>query len=321
VITYGSWLAWGGRMPDDLHQRILALLFARPDLALALWRAAEPGIAEVLDRGWIVIIRDANLRVRTFGTKDRHLIADMIITLHPADDPGSDPAIVLVIECQLNTDPTKLYSWVEYLAAARRTYEAVGRVMVLSPVDDIISWAHGLFDDEPWLRPTLIGRDVVPIIDDHGRALRDPELAVLSAVFHGASERGFEVLSAAGLALQTLPRRKRQEYVMLLEDALPEEMMVEIRKVTEEEARKAAEKWFRSRAPYQIGHREGLEQGLEQGRRDALALVLELRGLTPTSLEQSRIDHCHDPEQLERWCQRAKTATSVAELLDMLDMD
>src|SRR5690606_16812391 len=123
--------------------------------------------------------------------------------------PDGDASIVLVIECQLGPDPEKLFAWVDYLAAARREHRCAGRLVVLSPVDPVIDWAHGLFAEEPWLRPRLIGRAQIPKIDDHGRALREPELAVLSAVFHGPHDGGRDVVLAAALALRTqVPYRR-----------------------------------------------------------------------------------------------------------------
>ena len=254
-------------VPDDLHQRILALLAARPELTVTLAKRVDPTVVEALaGREWTARVRDPNLRARTLLGKDRHLLPDLVVTVDPADSPQeAAPVITLVIECQLNTDRDKYYTWVEYLAAARRSYGAAARVIVLSPVDEVIVWAHGLFEAEPALRPLLVGRAVMPWIDRPDRALRNPEMALLSAVFHGASEDGLAVVTAAAAALQSLPAKERREYTMLLEDALPEAMMNELRKLTQQEAQAAADEWFRSRAPYQIGHREGLEQGREQG--------------------------------------------------------
>ena len=301
-------------MPDALHQRLLALLAARPELALALRSSARPEHSPELPGPWIVRIADNNLRAPQLRGKDRHLLADLIITLHPPNQPEAPPVYVFVVECQLSVDREKLYTWVEYLASARRTFAAPAEVLVLSPVDRIVTWVRDLFAGEPRLRPIVVGRDAVPIVDDPRRALRNPELAVLSAVFHGDSEHGDAVLRAAAHAMKALPPARRREYRMLLEDALPEDEMDDIRKRTDEQAQAAADAWLRSRGPYQIGHREGLEQGLEQGLHRALALLLELRGLIPTAAEQARIDACSDPADLDRWCERAKTAGRVADL-------
>jgi flagellar biosynthesis/type III secretory pathway protein FliH len=109
-----------------------------------------------------------------------------------------------------------------------------------------------------------------------------------------------------------------------LEEALPEDVMNEIKKVTFEEAQAIADEWRRTRASYQRalreGRAEGLAEGLAEGRlegsRQALALVFELRNLQPTPAEQAKIDSCTDLDSLARWCQRAKTAGRVADIFD-----
>lgn len=307
-------------MPGSTHQRILALVCACPEVALILWAIVEPQAAHLHSRKWIARPYDTNLRVRNANTKDSHRAGDCVITLHPADDPTGPPKIVLVVECQQKPDRRKIYSWPEYLAAARRLHSAIGRLLVMSPVDNVIAWTHRAFIDEPKLQPELIGREHVPRIENLDQAIRQPELAVLSAVFHGPHPDGAGIAIIAAQALRTLPEHVRMEYYGLLEDALPEDIMPEIRKITFEEAQAAADEWMRTRGPYQIGHREGLEEGREEGllagHRHALALVLELRRLAPTVDEQARIDACNDHEQIERWCERAKTATIVAELFD-----
>jgi hypothetical protein len=205
-------------------------------------------------------------------------------------------------------------------------------VLVMSPVDNVIVWAHSAFNDEPKQRPELVGREHVPRIETLDQAIRQPALAVLSAAFHGRHPGGAKIAITAAQALRTLPEHVREEYYKLLAETLPEEMMPEIRKITFEEAQAAADEWMRGGATYQIGHREGLEEGREKGletglekglekgllrgRREALALVLELRGLVPTAAEYVHIDACNNPELIERWCERAKTAATVAALFD-----
>jgi hypothetical protein len=308
-------------MPGSLHQRILALVCACPEVALALWALAEPE-SKLHARKWIARVSDNNLRIRALhddqgeGDEDAHRMGDCVITLHPADDPGEPPKIVLVVECQLRADAKKIYTWAEYLAAARRLHQAKGRLIVLSPVDDAILWAHNAFDDEPKQRPELVGREHIPRVDDLEYAIRHPEIAVLSAVFHGPHEGGGPIATTAAHALRTLPKHIREEWFMLLEDALPEEMMPEIRKITLEEAQASADEWMRGRGPYRIGHREGRAEGRAEGLRRALALVLELRGLVPSADEQAHIDACNDCDLIERWCERAKSAATVKDLFD-----
>jgi len=68
------------------------------------------------------------------------------------------------------------------------------------------------------------------------------------------------------------------------------------------------------------GQAEGLAEGLERGRLagrvDALLTVLARRGLEPTPEQRARIEGCGDVGWIDRWFDRAITATSVAEVLE-----
>lgn len=312
-------------MATAFHQRILALVRAQPLMVVELLAVVEPGLRALLLGGqWFARARDTNLRAIGLSEDDVDRLGDVVVTLHPADNPDGPPTIAVVVECQLRPDPEKLYSWVDYLAAVRREHRCMGRVLVLSPVDRVIPWAHRIFDAEPWLRPELVGREQMPWIADHGRALRQPELTVLSAVFHGPHEGGEQLVSATRLALRELPRYKRIEYLSLLGTVLSEDMMDEIQDSLFKEAQAAADEWFRGGSVFQrarreflaIGREEGREEGLVQGRREGLALMLALRGLTPTPDQQARIDACADLSTLARWCERAKIVADSAALFD-----
>ena len=203
-------------MPRSYEQRILALLCARPEIALVLWAIAEPQAVHLHACEW---------SART----DSARAEGCVVTLHPADDPEGPAKIVLVVECQLQPSELRLRSLCEHLAAARSLHRAVGRVLFISPIDDVIAWAHAAFDDEPKLRPELIGREQVPRIEDLDQAIARPELAVLSAVFHGSHPGGAQIAITATRALRALREHVREEYSGLLEDALPQSLIPAVR--------------------------------------------------------------------------------------------
>jgi len=64
------------------------------------------------------------------------------------------------------------------------------------------------------------------------------------------------------------------------------------------------------------GLAKGLERGRLAGRVDALLTVLARRGLEPTPEQRARIEGCGDVGWIDRWFDRAITATSVAEVLE-----
>ncbi|MFV8751783.1 hypothetical protein ACNOYE_14655 [Nannocystaceae bacterium ST9] len=71
----------------------------------------------------------------------------------------------------------------------------------------------------------------------------------------------------------------------------------------------------REGAWYTHGHAEGRVEA----QRTSLLLVLANRNLLATPDERARIDACSDPEQLQRWFERALRVASVAEILDADD--
>ena len=56
-------------------------------------------------------------------------------------------------------------------------------------------------------------------------------------------------------------------------------------------------------------------EGLAEGERKALLMLLGSRGLSATAEERAHLEGCSDPAVLDRWFLRAVTAGSVAEVL------
>lgn len=60
------------------------------------------------------------------------------------------------------------------------------------------------------------------------RAVSQPELAVLSAVFHSPHPDGTKIAVTAAQAVRMLPEPVREQYAMLLEDVLPEQVLSDL---------------------------------------------------------------------------------------------
>jgi hypothetical protein len=305
---------------STLHDRLVVLLRRNPQLICELWLRAS---GKRLPLG-VASIRDTNLRSRSFKAKDRHLQVDVVLTIHADANPESPALFVLVVEVQLDPDQKKLYSWVEYLAAARREYRCAGEVLVFSPRPRVIRWAHRLFAAEPHLRPRLFGRDQIPVVDDEATARAKPELAILAAVFHAKSDRVVEHAEMAVVALNALPAWLRPEYIALLRETITEDVMDKVLEKLAREAREESEQAVIGTWAYNRGRRrgqeEGREQGLEQGRlqalRESLWLIVELRGLAVDEQHRAIVEGCGDSDQLHRWLIRLKTVERFADALD-----
>ncbi len=301
------------------HDRLVDLLSNAPGLICQLWSATT---GQELPDG-VARTRAISVRSRMLDGKSRFLQVDALIMLHPRDDPEGEALFALIVEVQLEPNADKLYTWVEYLAAVRRRYECPARVLVFSHRAHVLDWAKALFAKEPHLCPDLFGRDQIPVIDDTGTAIRNPEHAVLAAVFHADSERVVEYVEHAVIAASTLPAWRRKEYIALLRDTISEDIMDDVLERLAREAIEEADAEMKRAGPWRKGHRagvaEGIERGIEQGRlaalRDALWLLVELRELVVTPAERERVEACRDPDQLHRWMVRLKTVEAFADAL------
>jgi hypothetical protein len=61
---------------------------------------------------------------------------------------------------------------------------------------------------------------------------------------------------------------------------------------------------------------EGRTEGLVEGEARALLTTLRVRGIAVSDADRERILAQKDPQQLERWLEKAAVATSLAEVLD-----
>ncbi len=81
----------------------------------------------------------------------------------------------------------------------------------LFPDPDVAAWcAEPIETGIPGfvLRPPVLGRASVPVVTDPAEAARRPELAVLSAMAHGASELGAAIAAAVLPAIRELDEER-----------------------------------------------------------------------------------------------------------------
>jgi len=64
---------------------------------------------------------------------------------------------------------------------------------------------------------------------------------------------------------------------------------------------------------------QGRDQGRVEGEARALLTALRVRGIDVPDVTRERILAQKDPEQLERWLEKAVVATSLAEVLGVVD--
>ena len=294
------------RMPTRDHELWLDLIRRRPALA-----------ADLLDRvrsGLVPAVREARLES---GDLSEHSPAayhvDALVTL------GRDRAeLALVVEVQLRPDQRKHVSWPAYLVNARARLGCPAVLLVICPEGSVAAWARKpipLGHPGLVLTPLVMGPDDVPVMTGPEATESAPELAVMSAVVHGAGPEGPKVLATMLEEMEKIEPELAQGYIDEVLAVLPEtasellEAMILDTKAHEYKSDFA-------RRYYGQGKAEGKAEGEAEGEAKAVLTVLAARGIDVSERDRARITECADTGRLEVWLRRAVTAGSVEDLFD-----
>ena len=148
---------------------------------------------------------------------------------------------------------------------------------------------------------------IVPVVTDPTEAARRPELAVLSAMAHGASELGAAIAAAVLPAIRGLDDERARFYGDLVLNSLNEAARRAL------EARMKGYEYQSDFAKKYVA--QGRDEGRVEGEARALLTALRVRGIAVPEATRERILAQKDPEQLDRWLEKAVVATSLAEVL------
>src|SRR5262249_55258728 len=147
-----------------------------------------------------------------------------------------------------------------------------------------------------------------------------PELGVLSALAHGATEQGATIAAAVLPAVQGLDDERARFYYDLVYNSLHEAARRELEAMmkgyeyqSDFAKRYVAQGRTEGRAE---GRTEGRTEGRAEGTARALLTVLRVRGIAVPDAVRERILAQKDPERLERWLEKAAVAASVAAIID-----
>ncbi|NUP27787.1 MAG: hypothetical protein HOQ44_14025, partial [Nocardia sp.] len=232
-----------------------------------------------------------------------------------------DGAFLLLVEAQNKKDDDKPGAWAYYLAHLHEKYRLPVVLLVVCRDTTTAGWAR-----EPikiglpqWssiiVRPLVLGPDNVPVVTDPEVAAADIPLAVLSAVTHVEDAR-------IGAILKTLADALHE-----LEDEEDFHVFAELTELGLG-ATRAARTWsklmsvdlsfYRSRTSQRLraeGRAQGLAEGHVEGRVEEVVektlRLLEARGITVPDRSRERIRNCTDLAVLDRWFDRAITATEM----------
>jgi hypothetical protein len=292
-------------MPSPEHDQLVLLFRNRPALAAELLGAAS-GRALRFDEA-----RLANVDRTEVPQATR--LADAVVELYA----GGVRRGAVVVEVQLRQKRRKRFTWPLYVASVRAELECETTLLVLAPDRSVAAWASEPIElGHPGLvlRPVVIGPEGVPVVTEGAVARASPELAVLSALAHGAGARGHEVARAL---LDGLGERA-WVYISIVLPALSEAVRARLEEdMKVENLPEPAEfmKQWRSK-----GREEGREEGRAEGRAEAraqdLLAILAERGLEVPDAVRERVLACGDADVLARWLVRAVRIDRAEDLFD-----
>jgi len=235
--------------------------------------------------------------------------ADAVITLV---DQGS-VVLAVVIEVQLRIDRQKRRSWPAYVATLHARLGCPVVLLVVCPVQTVADWCTPPISIGPpgsVLTPVALGPTQVPVITDLNAARRLPELAVLSALAHGASADPITVFDALLTALDVIDREHASLYTDLIFAVLP----AAARDCLEEFMTTTSHR-YQSDFARRYFH-QGEIEGEARGEAKALFAILEVRGIQVPDHVRDEIASCTDLDRLDGWVRRAATANKIEDLDD-----
>lgn len=212
----------------------------------------------------------------------------------------------IVVEAQLARDDRKRFTWPVYMAGLRARHECPVELLVMTHDRVVAAGAAASISldlaETSFVRPRVLGPDLVPIITDIDQARRTPELAVLSALAHGNDEPNLasRVGTAALIAPLGLDPERATLYSQLIDGALSS-------------AARAALETLMQTQDFPIKSEFARVQRAS-AKAESILRVLAKRHLAVSDAQRERILDCSDLDTLDRWLDTAVIATSTDEL-------
>jgi hypothetical protein len=291
-------------MPSHLHEILIEMFRDRPTLAAELLRGPLHVTVPDFDEARL----SASELTDVAPTEYR---ADAVVTLA---DEGST-VLAIVIEVQLRIDARKRRSWPAYVATLHARLGCPVVLFVVCPVQVVADWCAAAIVIGPpgsVLTPVALGPDQVPVITDPDTARQLPELAVLSALAHGARPDPTPIFDALLSALDVVDLDHANLYTDLILAVLPaaaRECLEEFMTTTTHRYQSDfARRYFSA----------GEARGKALGEAEAVLTILDARGIEVPDQIRTTIANCTDLDRLDRWIRRAATAHKIEDLDDQI---
>ena len=284
-------------MPTIHHDGPIDVIRSHPDMTADLVRLVTP----------IEIPSQDRLRVELGANDASNVVPDEfradMVTVIRARETG-EPLLLVVIESQGRWDDEKDFAWPAYLTNLRAAHKCKAAVLI------VICWDAA--EAEKCRQAIRLGHPnfvLFPIVigprDGHSLDNGGPWLTVLAASMGaidmetaGGSKSVYDAIPATGADI-TVQRN----------------LLAIILGVASDAARAKLEALMQVKQ-YPNAFLDGIEaraeeRGEARGEAKALLKVLGSRGVELTSEQQEQIMSCTDPEQLDRWLDRAGSAISA----------
>jgi hypothetical protein len=231
--------------------------------------------------------------------------ADLVVLLS-----HNEPALGIVLEVQLSVDEDKEYSWPVYVTNLRARNQCPVCLLVITAKDDVARWARKpiVLGGGNRFTPSVLRLSDVPEVTDETLALKEPELAVLSALGHANDpdpDKSARIALMAQMASIGLDAERSGLYCDLVLHSLP--------KTTREVLSDMNAKKYEYQSEF-ARHYYG--QGVAEGRVDMLLKQLTTRyGTLPPEVED-KVRGASSVE-LDGIAERVLTAKTLETALDV----
>jgi len=239
---------------------------------------------------------------------------DSLLRIYTADGES----YLLVVEAQRKKDEDKTASWAYYLSYLYSKYKIPPVLVVVCEDPTTAEWAAGPIHIglKEWtsltLRPIVLGPDNVPVVTTREQAARDIPMTVLSAILHHRDPAIRAILKALSSALRDLQEHDEEaaeHFVELTAQGLGKGPYAEFWR----DLVAIDTSFFVS--PLAEGIREeGRIEGEVTGRAKDILRLLDRRGVPIPDSDRDLITSCTDLAALDRWFDRAITATTADEV-------
>ncbi|WP_460542956.1 hypothetical protein [Glycomyces halotolerans] len=223
----------------------------------------------------------------------------------------------IVTEIQRSQDDGKYYSWPMYLTILRKRLECPVWLLVICTDAATAHWAGRPIEIGPpgfTLLPAVIGPDELLKVTEERSAREAAELLILSAAMCRVGPQTESIAHTLGRRLNELPEPERKKYAGWAWRLLSQEacrVLEDYMSLTYQEYRESPAGQLEQR-----GERRGELRGELRGEAKSLVKLLGHRGIDVPAEARQRIESCTDIEELDRWFERALSASSIEEVFD-----